>query len=126
MQLISYVKTVTNKQLLISESLGDLNRCTPWRGKPDTHDTYVSHASPHTSHLRFLQAIHVCDNFSLAINSVGRILLLLRKRDPDTILSMLADRSTGPPPSFFPKTTIEAIIKAEQLLTISYIGLLGP
>jgi hypothetical protein len=28
------VKTTTNKQLLISESRGNLNRCTPCRGKP--------------------------------------------------------------------------------------------
>jgi hypothetical protein len=32
--------TVTNKRLLISESHGDLNRCTPYRGKPDQHVTH--------------------------------------------------------------------------------------
>jgi hypothetical protein len=32
----------TNKQLLIFESHGDSNRCTPYRGKPDQHDTYPS------------------------------------------------------------------------------------
>jgi hypothetical protein len=31
--------TTTTKQLLISESHGDLNRCTPYRGKPDQHTT---------------------------------------------------------------------------------------
>jgi hypothetical protein len=31
--------TATNKQLLISESHGDSNRCTPYRGKPDQHAT---------------------------------------------------------------------------------------
>jgi hypothetical protein len=40
--------TDTNKRLLISESRGDLNRCTPCRGKPDQHATYDSHASPRT------------------------------------------------------------------------------
>jgi hypothetical protein len=49
MTLISYVKTTTNKRLLISESHGDSNRCTPYRGKPDQHDTYASHTSPHMS-----------------------------------------------------------------------------
>jgi hypothetical protein len=38
----------TNKRLLISESRGDSNRCTPCRGKLDKHDTYASHASPRT------------------------------------------------------------------------------
>jgi hypothetical protein len=36
------VKTATNKRLLISESRGDLNRCTPYRGKPDQHATRFS------------------------------------------------------------------------------------
>jgi hypothetical protein len=31
--------TATNKRLLISESRGDSNRCTPCRGKPDQHAT---------------------------------------------------------------------------------------
>jgi hypothetical protein len=31
--------TVTNKRLIISESHGDSNRCTPYRGKPDQHTT---------------------------------------------------------------------------------------
>jgi hypothetical protein len=31
--------TATNKRLLISESRGDSNRCTPCRGKPDQHTT---------------------------------------------------------------------------------------
>jgi hypothetical protein len=37
--VIIYVMTITNKQLLISESHGDSNRCTPCRGKPDQHAT---------------------------------------------------------------------------------------
>jgi hypothetical protein len=40
------VKTATNKRLLISESRGDSNWCTPYRGKPDQHTTYASHSSP--------------------------------------------------------------------------------
>jgi hypothetical protein len=31
--------TGTTKQLLISKSHGDSNRCTPYRGKPDQHTT---------------------------------------------------------------------------------------
>jgi hypothetical protein len=32
--------TATNKRLLISESRGDLNQYTPYRGKPDQHATH--------------------------------------------------------------------------------------
>jgi hypothetical protein len=41
MLLISYVKTVTNKQLLLSENHGDLNRFIPCRGKLNQHDIYT-------------------------------------------------------------------------------------
>jgi hypothetical protein len=39
MSLISYVKTTTNNRLLISQSHGDSNWCTPCRGKLDQHAT---------------------------------------------------------------------------------------
>jgi hypothetical protein len=57
--LISYVLTATNKQLLISESHSDSNRCTPCRGKPGTHDIYASHISPRTPSVRFLRTVPV-------------------------------------------------------------------
>jgi hypothetical protein len=126
MQLISYVKTVTNKRLLISESRSDSNRCTHCRVKSDIHDTYASRASPRTPHARFLRAVHVHGNLSLAINSVGWTLLLSRKRAPDTIHNTSVDRSTGLPPSFSYKTTIKAVMKAKYMLTTRYISLLGP
>jgi hypothetical protein len=47
-----------NKRLLISESCGALNRCTPYRGKPDQHDMYASHTSPRTPGVRFLLVVH--------------------------------------------------------------------
>jgi hypothetical protein len=78
------MKATTNKWLLISESRGDSNRCTPYREKPDTHDTYTSHASPRMPRVHLLRAVHICDNLSPTINSVGRTLLLLRKRATDT------------------------------------------
>jgi hypothetical protein len=49
-----YLMAATNNQLLISESHCDLNRCTPYRGKPDHYDMYASHASPRTLGVRFL------------------------------------------------------------------------
>jgi hypothetical protein len=108
--------TATNKRLLISESRGDSNWCTPCRGNPDQHNTYASHASPRTPGVRFLWAIPVCGNLSQVIISIAQTLLLLRKRAPDTTLSP-AEWSTGPPPNFSTNTTIEAVMKVKHLLT---------
>jgi hypothetical protein len=58
--------TATNKRLLISESRGDSNRCTPCKGKPDQHATYASYSSARTPGVRFLWAVPVRDNPSLA------------------------------------------------------------
>jgi hypothetical protein len=66
------VKTATNKRLLISESRGDSNRCTPCRGKPDQHNTYASHTSPRMPGVRFLRAVPVRSNLPLAADRVGR------------------------------------------------------
>jgi hypothetical protein len=77
-----------NKRLLISESRSDSNRCTPCRRKPDQYDTYASHTSPRMPSVRFLRDVPVGGNLLQATNSVGRTLLLLRKRAPDTTPSM--------------------------------------
>jgi hypothetical protein len=61
---------VMNKRLLISESRGDSNRCTPCRGKPDQHDMYASHISPRTSNVCFLQVVPVRGNLSRVIDRV--------------------------------------------------------
>jgi hypothetical protein len=53
-----------NKRLLISESHGDLNRCTSCMEKPNQHDMYASHASPRTPDVCFLRAVHVHGNHS--------------------------------------------------------------
>jgi hypothetical protein len=65
------VKTATNKQLFISESHGDSNRCTPCRGKSDQHDTYASHTSPRMPGVRFLRAVPVHGNLPWATDRVG-------------------------------------------------------
>jgi hypothetical protein len=64
MPLINYVKIVMNMRLLISESHSDSNQCTPYRGKPDQHDTYASYVSPRTSGIRFLWVVPVHVNLS--------------------------------------------------------------
>jgi hypothetical protein len=94
--------TTTNKRLLISESHNDSNRCTSCREKPDQHDTYASHASPRTPGVHFLQAVPVRGNLSWDTDRFGQIPLLPRKRAPDTIHSMLADRSAGSYPASLP------------------------
>jgi hypothetical protein len=67
MRLNIYVKTATNKRLLIFESRDDSNLCTPYREKSDTHNTYASRTNPRTPHICFLRAVHVRGNLSLAI-----------------------------------------------------------
>jgi hypothetical protein len=66
------VKTETNKRLLISESHGDSNRCTPCRGKLDQYDTYASHASPRTPSICFLRAVPKRGNLPRATDRDGR------------------------------------------------------
>jgi hypothetical protein len=83
-----YVKTATNKRLLISESDGDSNQCTPCRGKPNQHATYASHSSPRMPGIRFLWAVPVRDNLSLAPT--------MSKQAPTPGGSLGNQRQTGP------------------------------
>jgi hypothetical protein len=62
--------TDTNNLLLISKSHNDLNRCTPYREKPDQHVTYASHGSPRMPRVHFLRAVPVRDNLSWVIDRV--------------------------------------------------------
>jgi hypothetical protein len=66
------MKTATNKRLLICESHGDSNRCTPCRGKSDQHDTYASHPSPRMPDVRFLWVVPVRGNLPRAADRVGQ------------------------------------------------------
>jgi hypothetical protein len=91
MPLISYVKTATNKRLLIFESRGDSNQCTPCTENPDTHDTYTSHASSCMPCVCFLWAVHVRGNLPKAIISVRWTLLLPRKGLLTQPLAWLSD-----------------------------------
>jgi hypothetical protein len=64
--------TAINKRLLIFESRGDLNWCTPCRGKPNQYDTYASHVSPHMPGICFLRAVPIRGNLLRVINRVGQ------------------------------------------------------
>jgi hypothetical protein len=72
--------TATSKRLLIFESRGDSSHCTPYRGKPEQHTTYAFHSSPRTPGVRFLWAVSVRDNHSLARTNL--------KQDPTTERSL--------------------------------------
>jgi hypothetical protein len=89
------VITGTNKRLLIFESRGDSNRCTPCKEKPEQHVTHTSHSSPRTPGVRFLRTVPVRDNLSLAPTkskqapTPGRNLDNQRQTDPAVILGGL-------------------------------------
>jgi hypothetical protein len=108
MPLISYVKTAKNKRLLISESHDNLNWCTPYKGKSDTHDTYASCAGPCTSHVRFLWTVLIRDNLSRWPNRVGWIHCSWEKVLLTPPLSP-AEWPTGPTSVSLRNTTIEAV-----------------
>jgi hypothetical protein len=114
----------TNKRLLISESRGDSNRCTPCRGKPDQHDTYAFHASPRTSDVHILRVIPVRDNLLRVINRVGRILQLPRKSALDST-SQPDWVARGTRPSFSPKIVIEAVGLSQAPVDGQLLGLPG-
>jgi hypothetical protein len=115
----------TNKWLLISESRGDSNRCTPCRGKPDQHDTYSSHASPRTSDIRFLWAVPVRGYLLRVTDRVGWILLLPIKSAPDST-SQPDWVPRGTHLSFSPKTAIEAVGLSQAHVDDPLLGLPGP
>jgi hypothetical protein len=87
--------TTTNKRLLISESRGDLNRCTPCRGKPNQDAMYASHSSPRAPGVHIPWAVPVRDNLSLAPTKLkqaptpGRSLDNQRQTDPAIVLGGL-------------------------------------
>jgi hypothetical protein len=100
--------TATNKRLLISESRGDSNRCTPCRGKPDQHATYTSHANPHTPGIRFLWAVPICDNLSRVIDKVEQA----RCSWEEGLLTQFTARRWpihGSVPNFSPEPANEAV-----------------
>jgi hypothetical protein len=109
----------------MSESHSDSNRCTPCKGE-----------TRYTWHVRFLrQSTYATHTFSVGSSYTWQPFAshqqcwtdptAPKKKAPDTIPSMPANWSIGPPPSSSPKTIIEAVIKAKHMLTTCYIGLLG-
>jgi hypothetical protein len=120
MPLINYMKTATNKQLLISESRGDLKRCTPCREKPDQHATRIPCSvrvwskTIHISHGQYIATFHT------VVNRFEQIHCPPRRRAPDTIHSTSADRSVGPYLASLPQQPMKEWGKVKLLLTTNY------
>jgi hypothetical protein len=122
---ISYVMTATNKRLLIFESRGGSNWCTLYRGKPDQHETYASHASPRTSGVRFLWQSPYVATFHKSSTELDRVTAPKKK------CSWHNPQHAGWPihesvPSFSPKPTNEAVEKHKTSINNRLLGLLGP
>jgi hypothetical protein len=122
------MKTTTNKRLLIFESRGDSNRCTPCRRKSDQHDMYAFHTSSHTPGVRFLRAVPVRGNLPRATDRVGQSHCFPRKRAPDTIPSMPTDQSAGPYPVSLSSQPIKQWRKpnTHRQQATTFTGLISP
>jgi hypothetical protein len=122
------MNTATNKRLLISESHGDSNRCTPCRGKPDQHVTYASHASPRTPGIRFLRVVPVRGNISRVIDKVEQAHCSQEEGLP-TQSTVHHWPIRGSVPSFSPEPTnevVEAKSSIYQWLTTRLTGSITP
>jgi hypothetical protein len=117
---------ITKKRLLISESRGDSNQCTSYRGKPDQHDTYASHASPRTSGVRFLRAVPVRGKLSYSRQQIWTDPLHPRRRAPDTIHSTPAVRSADLYPTSLSQQSMEQWGKSQASVDNRLLGLPGP
>jgi hypothetical protein len=115
----------TNKRLLISESHSDSNRCTPYRGKLNQHDTYASHVNPCMPDIRFLRVVPIRGKLLWVTDRVGRILLLPRKSAHDST-SQPGWVAHGTCLSFSLKTVIEAVGLSQGLVDSPLLGLPGP
>jgi hypothetical protein len=104
----------TNKWLLISESHGDSNRCTSYRGKPNQQDMYASHASPRMPDVHFLWVVHVHGNHSRSRQQCRTDLLL--PAQPPARLS-----NSWVTVYFSPKPASEAVHESHHLLTTGYL-----
>jgi hypothetical protein len=123
MQLNSYMKTATNKRILISESHDDSNRYTPYRGKSDQHDIYASHASPRTTDIRFLTVVPVHGKLSWVIDRVKQGHCSREK-------GLLIQSTTrwpihGSVPSFSPEPTLKQWGQSQASVDDRLLGLLG-
>jgi hypothetical protein len=106
---LSYLRDDCRKQaILISESGGDSNRCTPYKGKLDQHNTYASHASPRTPGVCFLWVVPVRGNLSQVIDRVEQGHC---SREKGLLKQSIAHRLTDPRvcTQFLSRANLEAV-----------------
>jgi hypothetical protein len=117
--------TATNKRLLISESHGDSNRCTPCRGKPDQYATYASHVSPRMPGVRFLRVFPIRGNLSRVIDRVEQAHC---SREEGLPTQSIAHRWPihGFVPSFSPEPANEAVGTKPNIYQWPATRLIGP
>jgi hypothetical protein len=113
--------TATNKRLLIFESCGDSNRCTPCRGKPDQHNTYASHASPCTPGVRFLRVVPYVVTFHESLTELDIVIAPLKKGSRHNP-QLDGWPIHGSVPNFSPKPANEAVEKAKTSINNRLLG----
>jgi hypothetical protein len=122
---VIYMMTVTNKRLLISESHGDSNWCTPCSGKPDQHDTYTFYTSPRTHGVCFLHTIPVRGNLSHNRQQIWTDPL---PQEEGILTQSTSRRLTDPQvhTQFSPTTANEVVGKSQDSIDNRLLGLSDP
>jgi hypothetical protein len=119
------VKTVTNKRLLISESHGDSNRCTPCKEKPDQHATQFP-CSVHiwSMTIRISRGSHIT-TFHTVINRFEQIHCT---REEGLLTQSTARRSSNPwvHTQLLSHNSQRAVGKSQAPVDNQLLGLLGP
>jgi hypothetical protein len=119
--------TVTNKRLLISESRGDSNRCTPCRWKPDQHTTRFScSVRVWSTTIHISRGPHIT-TFHIVINRFEQIHCTREEglRAPGTIHSTTVIRSVGAYPASLPQQP-KSSGESQASVDSQLLGLPGP
>jgi hypothetical protein len=115
-----------NKWLLIFESCGDSNRCTPCRGKPNQHFTRIPRSVRLWSQTIRISRGQRIASFREVINRFVQIHCPPRRRAPDTIHSSMTVWSAGPYPASLPQQLMRHWGKRQPSVDNQLLGLAGP
>jgi hypothetical protein len=119
-----YALTAANKWLLIFESHGDSNRCTPTgETRPTCHMHPTLSLRMITDHTYLTWLMH--SNLSRSHQQSWAGSLLPRKRAPDTINNPPADRSAGPYPVSLPRHPLKQWGQIQSFIDGRLLGLPG-
>jgi hypothetical protein len=119
------VKTATNRRLLISESHGDLNWCTPCKGKPSQHTTlFPCSVCIWPSTIRISRGSRIANFCESSIDLDGSHCSWKKGSWHNSQHAGWPIR--GSVPSFPPKPTNEAVGLSQASVDEKLLGLLGP